>query len=116
MAEPVNGARGEVSLKIDDVELVIAATMGGLAAVSTRLQCKSMSDLFLRLSSVEIAATLAAIELLTIKGDARLAISKLNLKHFGDCAAAFEEALSAHLGDDAGNEPAVDAKAKTAKK
>jgi len=116
MAEPVNGARGEVSLKIDDVELVIAATMGGLAAVSTRLQCKSMSDLFLRLANVEIAATLVAIDLLTIKGDKDAALSKLNIRHFGDVAAAFEAALSAHMGDDAGNEPAVEAKAKTAKK
>ncbi|NVD41295.1 hypothetical protein HT585_20680 [Ensifer sp. HO-A22] len=109
MAEPVNGARGEVSLIIDGVELVIAATMGGLAAVSTRLNCKSMSDLFLRLSSVEIAATIAAIELLTVRGDVRAALSRLNLKHFGDCAAAFEAALSAHLGDDEGNAEAVGA-------
>ena len=81
VAEPVykyavNEARGEARLVIDDVELVLAATMQGLASVSTRLQCKSLNDLFLRLSGVEAAATWAGIELLTIKGDVIKALGK----------------------------------------
>lgn len=103
MAEPVNGARGEASLKIDDVEIVIAVTMAGLAAVSTRLQCKSFSDLFMRLSAVEPAATMAAIECLTVRGDAAAALVKLNVRHLADCATAFETALSSHIGADSGN-------------
>ncbi|NZD50541.1 hypothetical protein [Rhizobium leguminosarum] len=105
---PVNEARGEARLVIDDVELVLAATMGGLSAVSTRLQCKSLNDLFLRLSGVEAAATVAGIELLTIKGNAIEAITKLKLKHFSACAAAFAMILAHHFDGDEGNVEAVD--------
>lgn len=116
MAEPVNGARGEVSLKIDDVELVLAATMGGLAAVSTALGCKSLMDLWQRLNDVEVAATLAAIEFLTVKGDWPAAIKKIQLKHFAACRVAFQMMIAAHL-DVEGNVDAVEEpKAKTAKK
>lgn len=103
MALEVNGARGEVALKIGDVDLVIAATMKGLAAVSTRLECKSMADLFQRLSGVEPAATTAAVELLTVKGDGVKAASILKLKHFKDCAEAINAALAHHFEDDEGN-------------
>lgn len=105
---PVNEARGEARLIIDGVELVLAATMGGLAAVSTRLQCKSLNDLFLRLSGVEAAATVAGIELLTIKGNAIEAITKLKLKHFPACAAAFSAVLAHHFEGEEGNVEAVD--------
>lgn len=105
----VNGARGEVALWIGDVPLVIAATMGGLSAVSTRLECKSLNDLFQRLQGVEVAATTAAIELLTIKGDRMSAIEKLRIKHFSSCADAFLAALSHHFDDgDEGNVEAVE--------
>ncbi|TPM67459.1 hypothetical protein [Mesorhizobium sp. B2-2-1] len=103
MALEVNGARGEVALKVGGVDLVIAATMAGLAAVSTRLDCKSLADLFLRLSGVEVAATHAAIELLTIKGDWVAAQAKMKLKDFKACADAFAVALSHHFSDDEGN-------------
>lgn len=107
----VNEARGETALWVADVPLVLAAEIGRLSAVSTRLQCKSMNDLFLRLSGVEAAATLAAIELLTVKGNALEAITKIKLKHFPACAEAFSAVLSHHFeGDegDAGNAEAVD--------
>ncbi len=105
---PVNEARGEARLIVDGVELVLAATMGGLSAVSTRLQCKSLNDLFLRLSGVEAAATVAGIELLTIKGNAIEAITKLKLKHFPACAAAFSAVLAHHFEDEEGNVEAAD--------
>ena len=115
MAEPVNGARGEVALKIDDVELVVAATMTGLSAMSSALGCKSLSDLWQRLAGVDVAATLAAIEFLTIKGDWAAAIKKIQLKHFAACSVAFNQAIAAHL-DVEGNEAAVEEpKAATAK-
>lgn len=109
MAHEVNGARGEVTLKIDEVELVLAATLGGLSAVSTRLGCKSLADLFMRLSGVEVAATVAAIDCMTIKGDKLAAINALKLKHFTACAAAFSAALSHHFDGDEGNAEAVEA-------
>lgn len=110
MTNPVNGARGEVALKIGDVDLVIAATMTGLAAVSSRLGCQSLSDLFLRLSGTEVATTMAAISLLTIKGNAEKAVEALTLKDFPACAEAFAKALSHHFEDSEGNEKAAKAK------
>lgn len=104
----VNGARGEVSLWVGSVPLVIAAEMGRLAAVSTRLQCKSLNDLFSRLTGVEAAATVAGIELLTVRGDALAAIAALKLKHFPACAAAFGAALAHHFDGDEGNVEAAD--------
>ena len=115
MAEAANSARGEVELKIDDVDLVVAATMGGLSAVSRALQCKSLVDLWQRLDGVEVEATLAAIEFLTVKGDWTSAIKKIQLKHFRACQTAFKLMIAAHL-DVEGNEAAVEEKpAKTAK-
>jgi hypothetical protein len=105
---PVNEARGETSLWVGDVPLVLAAEIGRLSAVSTRLQCKSLNDLFMRLSGVEAAATLAALELLTVKGDALEAISKIKLKHFPACSEAFSAILSHHFDGDEGNVGAVD--------
>lgn len=104
----VNEARGETRLVIDDVELVLGAEIGRLSAVSSRLQCKSLNDLFMRLSGVEAAATLAGIELLTVKGNALEAITKIKLKHFPACAAAFSTILSHHFDGDEGNAEAVD--------
>ena len=104
---PVNGAAGEVGLYIGTTPLVISATMRGLSAVSTRLDCKSLSDLFLRLSGVEPAATVAAIELLTVQGDHAEASAKLKLKHFKACAEAFSAVLAHHFEDEPGNVEAV---------
>lgn len=103
----VNEARGEVSLWVADVPLVLAAEMGRLSAVSSRLQCKSLNDLYVRLSGVEAAATLAGIELLTVRGNALEAISKIKLKHFGACAATFASILAHHFDGDEGNEEAA---------
>ncbi len=100
---PVNEARGEARLVIDDVELVIAAEMGRLASLSSRLQCKSLNDLFMRLSDVEVGATVAGIEFLTVRGDALAAIEKLKLIHFTACKAAFLTVLGHHFNGDEGN-------------
>lgn len=105
----VNEARGEVSLWVGDVPLVLAAEMGRLSAVSSRLQCKSLNDLFVRLSDVEAAATIAGIELLTVKGNPLEAISKIKLKHFGACRIAFLAVLAHHFdGEDEGNAEAAE--------
>ncbi|NGN44987.1 hypothetical protein G6N74_28425 [Mesorhizobium sp. CGMCC 1.15528] len=97
MAHEVNGARGEVALKIGDIDLVIAATMRGLASLSTELGCKTFGELFERLSGVEAATLLAAIPRLTIRGDAEAAVDKLELSDVAACAAAINEALAHHL-------------------
>jgi hypothetical protein len=100
VAHSVNGARGEVALRVGTVDLVIAAEMGRLSAVSTALDCKSFIDLYQRLLGVEVAATMAGIQHLTVKGDAGAAIRALKLRDFAACKAAFAAALNHHLGDD----------------
>lgn len=104
---PVNEARGEVGISIGGADIVIAATMEGLARVSTELKCKSMTDLFTRLAEVELAATLAAIRHLTVRGDPTAAIAALNLSHMADIGKAFNAALSHHFKDEPGNVKAV---------
>ncbi|NTG48969.1 hypothetical protein G6M04_16450 [Agrobacterium rhizogenes] len=102
----VNGARGEVALWVGKVPLVIAAEMNGLSAVSTHLECKSLADLFVRLTGTEVAATEAAILHLTVKdkGDRKAALGTLRLKDFKACAIAFAAALAHHFDGDEGNE------------
>ncbi|PRD42180.1 hypothetical protein C5748_17085 [Phyllobacterium phragmitis] len=107
---PVNGARGEVALWVGDVPLVIAAEMEGLSVLSTRLECKSIQDLFTRLSGAEVAATRAAIPSLTVRGEPAKALEKLKLKHFAAIAEAFARALSHHFEDDEGNAGAAEGK------
>jgi hypothetical protein len=105
----VNEARGEVGLRVGKVPVVIAASMKGLSAVSTRLGCLSLEDLFLRLSRTEVAATIAAISLLSIRGDAEKAVDALKLKDFPACAEAFAKALAHHFEGDEGNGEAAEA-------
>lgn len=107
---PVNGARGEVPLWVGDVPLVVAAQMEGLSVLSTRLECKSIQDLFTRLTGTEVAATRAALASLMVKGDSAKALEKLKLKHFAAIATAFSAALAHHFEDDEGNGEAVEGK------
>ncbi len=107
MEHAVNAARGEVALKIGTVNLVLAASIEGLSAVSTALDCKSLSDLFVRLSGTEVAATRAAIQFLTIEGDKDEALAALKLKHFSACADAFTKVLAHHFEGEGGNAPAA---------
>lgn len=108
MAASVNGARGEVSLRAGGEDLVIAATMQGLAAVSTRLDCKSLADLFERLTKVEVSAMMAGVELLAIKGNGAKAAANLKLSDGRACADAFSAALAHHFDGDEGNDGAVE--------
>lgn len=107
MDQVVNAARGEVALKIGNVNLVIAAEIERLSAVSTALECKSLSDLFLRLTGTEVAATRAAIQYLTIRGDVAEALSVLKLKDFPACTDAFAATLAHHFEGEEGNDPAA---------
>nr|WP_313023117.1 hypothetical protein [Brucella intermedia] len=107
---PVNEARGEVALWVGDVPLVIAAEMEGLSVLSSRLECKSLHDLFTRLSATEVSATRAALPALAVKGKAEDALNVLKLKHFKAIAEAFSKALSHHFDDDEGNGAAVKGK------
>jgi len=104
---PVNEARGEVALWVGDVPLVIAAEMEGLSVLSSRLECKSLHDLFTRLSATEVSATRSALPALAVKGKAEDALKVLKLKAIAE---AFSKALSHHFDDDEGNGAAVKGK------
>lgn len=108
MALAANGARGEVSLRVGTVDLVIAAEIGRLAAVSTALDCKSFGDLYQRLLGVEVAATIAGVQHLAVRGDGARAAAELSLADFPACAKAFAAALSHHLKDAGGKAEAGD--------
>lgn len=99
---PVNEARGEVALRIGNVDLVIAAEIGRLAAVSTALECKSFAELYQRLLGVELAATLAAVQHMTVRGDAMAALAAFRLRDLEACRESFSLAMNHYLGDDAG--------------
>jgi len=103
MALPVNGARGEVALTIGDTELVIAATMEGLASVSSHLGCKSMAELLERLSNGEVAAAMAAIRFMTVQGKRDDALKALKLSHFDALADSITLALAHHFEGPPGN-------------
>lgn len=108
MAQEVNGARGEVALAVAGVDLVIAATMKGLAAVSTELGCKSFGDLFERLACGEVATVMAAIPALTVKGDAAKAMAGIELSDVPAAVVAINAALSHHLAPEKNGEAAKD--------
>ncbi len=116
MSLPVNGARGEVALRGGTVDLVIAAEIGRLAAVSTALECKSFGDLYQRLLGVEVAATIAGVKHLAVRGDGVRAAMELSLSDFPACAAAFSQALSHHLKADEGKADAAGKKARRPEK
>lgn len=97
MTLPVNGARGEVALRVGSVDLVIAAEIGRLAQVSTALDCKSFSDLYQRLLGVELAAACAAVRHLTVRGNVEAALAGMKLTDLSAIGAALAQALQHHL-------------------
>ncbi len=107
MSLPVNGERGEVALRIGTVDLVIAAEMGRLAALSTDLKCMSFEDLYVRLVNVEVAASLSAVSRLAVRGDHDRALKELTLEDFPAMKIAFTAALMHHLRRKPGKAEAV---------
>lgn len=104
MSLTYNAERGEVPLTVGGVELVIAAEMGRLAAMSARLACQSFAELYMKLANVELNAVLAGVELLAVKGDPGKASKALTIADLPACREAFTAALLFHAkGDDAGN-------------
>lgn len=107
MTLPCNAERGEVPLTVGDVELVVAAEMAGLAKLSTRLGSPGFSELYTKLVSAEINATMAAVECLTVNGNAKKALEKITLADLPRCTEAFAKAFSHHAEKVSGNEKAA---------
>lgn len=99
---PVNGARGEVALRVGGVDLVIAAEMGRLAELSTAMGYPSLAEFQRRIASLEVSTVVSCIRLLTVRGDTEAAIASLRLSDFPACATAFSDALNHHFGDGKG--------------
>lgn len=112
MSLSYNAERGEVPLTVGGVDLVIAAGIGALAILSTRLGSQSFLELYSKLAGVELAATLAAIELLTVNGDPSAAIKEMSIADLPACKDAFVAALLHHSDKTKGNVLAAKEKAK----
>jgi hypothetical protein len=104
MSLPYNAERGEVPLTVAGVELVIAAEMKGLAALSTRLGNPGFSDMYARLASAEINATMAAVECLSVKGDGAKAAVDMTLADLPRCTEAIAKAIAHHAEKASKNE------------
>ena len=111
MSVTYNAERGEVPLTVGGVELVIAAEMGKLATLSSRLGCQSFMELYMKLAGVELASTLAAVELLAIRGDSAAAVKAMTIADLPACKDAFVAAFLHHADKAGGN--AVAAKGET---
>ncbi|SFM00653.1 hypothetical protein SAMN03159423_4872 [Bradyrhizobium sp. NFR13] len=103
MSLAYNAERGEVPLTVGGVDLVIAAEMGRLASLSGRLNCQSFMELYLKLAGVEIGATVAAVEILAVKGDATKAIAAMSIADLPACKDAFLAAMLHHADKPSGN-------------
>lgn len=103
MALVHNAERGEIPLTVGGVDLVIAAEIKRLATLSTRLGCQSFADLYSRLANVEVAAAVAAVEILALKGDPDAAVAKMTIADLPACKDAFAAALLHHVGKPEGN-------------
>lgn len=103
MSLAYNSERGEVPLTVGGVDLVVAAEMGRLASLSGRLQCQSFIELYSKLAGVELVATMAAVELLAVKGDTGAALKAMTLADLPACKDAFVAALLHHADKSSGN-------------
>lgn len=107
MSLAYNAERGEVPLKVGGTDLVIAAEIKRLATLSTALGCQSFFELYSKLANVEVAATIAAVEALTIHGDTSSAISAMTIADLPACKDAFTAALLHHASKTEGNAEAA---------
>ena len=103
MSLAYNSERGEVPLTVGGIDLVVVAEMGRMATLSTRLQCQSFAELYLKLVQGELAAIMAGVEVLSIKGDFGKALKAMSLADVKPCREAFAQAMLFHSKDDPGN-------------
>lgn len=112
---PVNGARGEVALRVGGVDLVIAAEMGRLAALSTAMGHPTLAEFQRRLVGLEVSTAILAVRHLTVMGDAEAAIKEMRMSDFDVCSSAFVAALNHHFDGAEGKDDAVQEAAATKK-
>lgn len=108
-----NGERGEKPLSISGVEIVIAAEMGRLAALSSRLGSNSFIEMYSKLAGAEVNAVMAAVELLAVKGDVPKALKAMQLSDLPKCVDAIMAVFAHHAEKVPGNEQPAKQKEKT---
>lgn len=100
-----NPLRGEASLKIGDVDLVVAIEFGGLARFSRAMGSDSMDEVCRRLLGFKPFAAALALRCFATHPDGREQAEKLAIDAIGKLSAAdegawriaFEEALAGHI-------------------
>ena len=107
MSLSYNAERGEVPLSVGGVELVIAAEMRGLAALSTRLGNPGFSEMYAKLIGAEINATMVAVECLAVKGDGEKAAASMTLADLPRCTEAIAKAIAHHAEKASKNQEAA---------
>lgn len=103
MGLPCNGERGEVPLTVGGVDLVIAAEMGRLAALSTRLGCNTFVEMYSKLAGAEVNAVMAGVELLAVRGNVAKALKEMQLSDLPKSVDAFMAAFAHHAEKVPGN-------------
>lgn len=104
---PVNGARGEVALRIGNVDLVIAAEMARLSSLSIAMGYPALAEFHRRILGLEISTAMLAIRHLAILGDVDAALVALRLSHLDNCSNAFVAALNHHFDGEQGKSAAA---------
>ncbi len=108
MRDP-NPEAGEVSVSVGGQDLILVASIGGLARVSAHCQCKTLFELYERLIGSEPNAALAFIRNCTVAGDAEKALAAVGMKDLIGIGKSAGEAMAAHMDDASGNgEPEAD--------
>ncbi|WP_407122749.1 hypothetical protein [Bradyrhizobium sp. STM 3561] len=111
MSIAYNEERGEKPLSIGGTEIVVAAEMGRLAALSSRLGASSFVEMYSKLAGAEINAVMAAVELLAVRGDAAKAIKGMTLADLPKCVDAIMAVFAHHAEKVPGNDQAAREKA-----
>lgn len=95
-----NEARGEVALTVGGQDLIICATIDGLARVSAAIRSDTLHELFTKVGGGEPNACLAVLGSWVVEGDAAAAIKGLKLPDFLKVGNAAKAAMAAHMSDE----------------
>lgn len=103
-----NTARGEVALTVGGEDLIICATIGGLAQVSAAVKAETLHELYTKIGGGEPNACLAVLGSWTVAGNTAAAVENLKLPDLLKIGQAATAAMASHMdGDDDGGKPAA---------
>lgn len=97
MATIANRERGEIPVRIGDEDLILAASLEGLARVSNEIGARSMRELYDRLVQSDPFAVSVALDCLVIKGDAEKAKDNWTMADMPSWIDAITQTLLMHV-------------------